>query len=75
LARYADSKRPIPDRDPADASVDIPGVHVTDTPDIVTVLSGEIHAVMETGETLLRAGDTYIMRGRATHGTTHPIDR
>jgi hypothetical protein len=41
----------------------IPGMHQTDTIDIVTVISGEIWAVVETGETLVKAGDTVIHRG------------
>ena len=39
------------------------GMHQTDTIDIVTVISGEIWAVVETGETLVKAGDTVIQRG------------
>jgi Cupin domain len=41
----------------------IPGMHQTNTIDIVTVISGEIWAVVETGETLVKAGDTVIQRG------------
>lgn len=41
----------------------IPGMHQTDTIDIVTVLSGEIWALVETGETLVKAGDTVVHRG------------
>ena len=41
----------------------IAGMHQTDTVDIVTVISGEIWAVVETGETLVRPGDTVIQRG------------
>jgi len=41
----------------------IPGMHQTDTIDIVTVISGEIWAVVETGETLVKAGDTVVHRG------------
>jgi hypothetical protein len=41
----------------------LPGMHQTDTVDIVTVLSGEIWCVVETGETLAKAGDTVILRG------------
>ena len=40
-----------------------PGFHKTDTIDYVMVLSGEIWAMMDEGETLLRAGDTLIQRG------------
>jgi hypothetical protein len=42
---------------PAEAG-GIVGLHVTDTVDIVTVVSGELTAVMETGETTLYPGDT-----------------
>lgn len=42
---------------------DIPGMHQTDSIDIVTVISGEIWAVVETGETLVKAGDTVVHRG------------
>ncbi|MGK5112430.1 hypothetical protein [Geodermatophilus sp. CPCC 205506] len=41
----------------------IPGLFVTETLDIVTVVSGEIYAVLETGETLLRPEDTLVQRG------------
>jgi mannose-6-phosphate isomerase-like protein (cupin superfamily) len=40
-----------------------PGMHTTDTVDYALVLSGEIYAVMDEGETLLRAGDILIQRG------------
>jgi mannose-6-phosphate isomerase-like protein (cupin superfamily) len=41
----------------------IPGMHETDTVDIVTVISGELYAVLEADETLLRAGDSFVQRG------------
>jgi quercetin dioxygenase-like cupin family protein len=41
----------------------IPGMHQTDSIDIVTVISGEIWALVEAGETLVRAGDTVIQWG------------
>lgn len=40
-----------------------PGMHKTDTVDFALVLSGEIWALMDEGETLLRAGDTLVQRG------------
>ncbi|MBL8380648.1 MAG: cupin domain-containing protein [Burkholderiales bacterium] len=40
-----------------------PMMHTTATVDYIIVLKGEIHAVMETGETLLKAGDILIQRG------------
>lgn len=40
-----------------------PMMHKTSTVDYIVVLKGEIHAIMETGETLLRAGDILVQRG------------
>lgn len=40
-----------------------PGMHCTDTVDVITVLSGELCAVMESGERVLRPGDTFVQRG------------
>jgi hypothetical protein len=37
--------------------------HQTDTVDIVTVISGEIYAVLESAEVCLRPGDTFVQRG------------
>ncbi|HEX2316468.1 MAG TPA: cupin domain-containing protein [Thermomonospora sp.] len=50
------------------------GMHRTDTVDIVTVVSGEIHAVLETGETLLRPGDSIVNRGNM-HAWSNRSDR
>jgi len=40
-----------------------PMMHRTATVDYAIVLKGEIHAVMDKGETLLRAGDILVQRG------------
>jgi len=40
-----------------------PMMHRTSTVDYAIVLKGEIHAVMEEGETLMRAGDILVQRG------------
>jgi mannose-6-phosphate isomerase-like protein (cupin superfamily) len=40
-----------------------PMMHKTSTVDYIIVLKGEIYAIMETGEKLLRAGDVLIQRG------------
>ena len=48
----------VPDKSSAD-----PMMHRTSTVDYAIVLKGEIHAVMEKGETLLRAGDILVQRG------------
>lgn len=40
-----------------------PGMHCTETIDYAIVLEGEIYAVMDEGETLMRAGDVLIQRG------------
>ena len=38
-------------------------MHRTDTIDYGLVLSGELYAILESGETLLRAGDVIVQRG------------
>ncbi|HEU5178568.1 MAG TPA: cupin domain-containing protein [Burkholderiales bacterium] len=40
-----------------------PMMHKTSTVDYIIVLKGEIYAIMETGEKLLRAGDILVQRG------------
>jgi hypothetical protein len=40
-----------------------PGFHVTDTVDYAICLEGEIWAVLDEGETLMKAGDVMIRRG------------
>ena len=49
-------------------------MHFTETVDIVTVLSGEIYAVLETTETLLRPGDTLVQRG-TIHAWSNRTDK
>ena len=39
------------------------GMHKTPTVDYAIVLSGEIYAVMDEGETLMRGGDCLVQRG------------
>lgn len=41
----------------------IAGLHETDTVDIITVVSGEVYAVLEKDEVLLKAGDSFVQRG------------
>ena len=45
------------------AGHDDPMMHITDTVDYLIVLKGEIYAVMDKGETLLKAGDVMVQRG------------
>ncbi len=52
----------------------IPGMHSTETIDVMTVIDGEICAVMEDGETVLRTGDTMIQRG-TRHAWRNRSDR
>ena len=40
-----------------------PMMHITSTVDYLIVLKGEIYAVMDKGETLLKAGDIMVQRG------------
>ncbi len=49
--------------DAHDAGSSDPMMHKTATIDYIVVLSGEMHAVLETGETLLRSGDLFVQRG------------
>jgi hypothetical protein len=42
---------------------EIPGLHETDTVDIITVVSGELYALLETEEVLLKQGDSFVQRG------------
>ncbi|MER5435809.1 cupin domain-containing protein [Streptomyces sp. NPDC002588] len=46
-----------------DSAGGIPGLHATETIDLVTIVSGEIYAITETGETLMRPGDSLVQRG------------
>ncbi len=49
---------------PVDLDSDDFGMHRSDTVDLIIVLSGEIWAIMDSGEkTLLKPGDTLIQRG------------
>jgi quercetin dioxygenase-like cupin family protein len=40
-----------------------PGMHITDTVDYAILLQGELVAIMDEGETVMRAGDVLIQRG------------
>jgi hypothetical protein len=40
----------------------VPGMHRTETIDVVTIVDGEIWMVMDDGETCLRTGDTLVQR-------------
>jgi len=51
-----------------------PGMHRTHSVDYAIVLSGEIWAVMDVGETLMRAGDCLIQRG-TNHAWANRSDR
>ena len=51
-----------------------PGMHKTDTIDYAIVLSGEIYAVMDEGETLMRPSDCLIQRG-TSHAWSNRSDR
>jgi len=47
----------------ADLKSDDPMRHKTNTIDYIVVLKGEIYAVLDDGETLLKAGDVLVQRG------------
>jgi mannose-6-phosphate isomerase-like protein (cupin superfamily) len=46
-----------------DDGTGVPGLHQSESVDIVTIVSGELVAVLETGEVTLRAGDSFVTRG------------
>ncbi|MCZ8294615.1 MAG: cupin domain-containing protein [Hylemonella sp.] len=46
-----------------DTGSDDPMRHKTSTIDYIIVLKGEIYAILDTGETLLKAGDILVQRG------------
>jgi len=52
----------------------IPGLHETHSFDILTVISGEMYLIVEEGETLLRQGDTLVMRG-GKHAWSNRTDK
>ncbi len=51
-----------------------PGFHQTDTVDYIVVVEGEIWALLETGEVLLRQGDCLVQRG-TNHAWSNRSDR
>jgi mannose-6-phosphate isomerase-like protein (cupin superfamily) len=52
----------------------VPGMHSTETIDVMTMLEGELYMVMEDGETRLQAGDTVVQRG-TRHAWQNRSDR
>jgi hypothetical protein len=59
----AELKAYLPPMDNLPPDAPHPLMHKTDTLDYIIILSGEIYLIMETGETLLKAGDIVIQRG------------
>ena len=57
-----------------DRSARHPGFHATDTVDYAICLEGEVWAVLDDGETLMRAGDVLIQRG-TYHAWSNRSDR
>jgi uncharacterized cupin superfamily protein len=49
-------------------------MHQTETIDVMTVIDGELCALMEDGETVLKAGDTMVQRG-TRHAWRNRTDR
>ncbi|MEW1809027.1 cupin domain-containing protein [Pseudarthrobacter sp. NPDC080039] len=60
---YSDANGQLAGTVPAEEAGGIPGMHFTRTVDILTVLSGELWAVLESEEVCLRPGDTFVQRG------------
>src|SRR4051812_32116031 len=60
---YGDANGRLSTGNPAEDDEGIPGLHVTNTVDILTVLSGELCCELQEGEVVLRPGDTIVQRG------------
>ena len=58
-----DARRRADDARPEPGSPRHPGFHKTNSVDYAIVLSGEIYALMDEGEVLLKAGDVLVQRG------------
>jgi mannose-6-phosphate isomerase-like protein (cupin superfamily) len=71
---YADANGPLPGSVPPEEVGGILGMHRTTTFDILCVLSGELHLVLETGETLFRPGDTLVLSGQP-HAWSNRTDK
>jgi hypothetical protein len=71
---YGDSLGGMGGADAMSDATNIPGMHVHETVDIVTIVSGEVYVVLEAAETLLRQGDTVILRG-AMHAWSNRSDK
>jgi len=62
------------DADRSQSQAAHPGMHQTDTVDYAIVLEGEIVAILEEAETVLRAGDILIQRG-TNHAWSNQSDK
>ncbi|MBC3191857.1 cupin domain-containing protein [Pseudonocardia sp. C8] len=71
---YEDAMASIGGAGSHDADAEVAGMHATDSVDVVTVVEGELHAVLETGEVLLRPGDSLVQRG-TKHAWSNRTDR
>jgi hypothetical protein len=73
-AAYKESLAAIKGGDTFDDKSTLPGMHIHDTLDIVTCVSREFSIVLETGETLLRPGDSVVVRG-VMHSWSNKTDK
>jgi quercetin dioxygenase-like cupin family protein len=71
---YSDANGALPGSVSTAEAGGIPGMHSTDTLDILAVISGELYVVLEDGETLLREGDTLVMMSGAKHAWSNKTD-
>ncbi|NMO02325.1 cupin domain-containing protein [Gordonia sp. TBRC 11910] len=71
---YADAMNAIGGGDSHHADEEIAGLHATDTVDVCTVVEGELYAVLQDSEVLLRVGDSLVQRG-TKHAWSNRTDR
>jgi mannose-6-phosphate isomerase-like protein (cupin superfamily) len=74
MAAYSAAAESIYGAGNAGGSSGIPGMHRTPTVDVVTVVRGEIVAVLEAGETALQVGDSLVVPG-TMHAWRNRTDR
>lgn len=60
---YDEAMAAIDGADSYEEDGEIDGLHATDTVDVIVVISGELYAVLQDAEVLLKQGDTLIQRG------------
>jgi mannose-6-phosphate isomerase-like protein (cupin superfamily) len=73
-AEYGKLLEAMGDAGSLDDESEVAGLHQSETVDVVTVVSGELVAVLETGEVTLKQGDSFVTRG-VKHSWSNRTDK